>query len=411
MAEEKVNSFLSFDDNQFADLDIEGTLRKLSTDEKGEVEPVVVKPTEEEVVEKTPTAEIIDPKEVTKWPDLKTVIDPSKEEKEEEKKKEPSNYEKEEEKQEEKEKTTPKEEATEDDDVVKRFNQNVEMGFFHVPEGFEFDGTPEKFSEAMEHTRKHWAEEGEKELALRIKDPKVWELIDYGMKGGRFADLELFGKYQQIEDSYAQADVSDPEVAEIVYRNFLAEDSRLTQNQIEKLVSDAKENEQLSTEAARAKTWFVNEAKTRREAKQQEDYAKQQEAVERERQTVSKIRDVLADSKYQSGVKARILSSLEYQQVEGRQIQNWQAQLLEVRNNPQHFVQLLNLLSEYDPKEGFQFSEQKSETKKEVKSSLYDLFINGGEKSKATGGEKTTKTKQTAPPVMRDPFYTPRTLN
>jgi len=315
-----------------------------------------------------------------------------------------SNYEEEEEE-------NPKEEPTSTDtndkkeptDVIQKFKDAVEFGTFVVPDDFEFDGSEEKFNEALELTRQHYFEQAEEILRENIRDPRLKELIEYGLQGGDFANLELFNQYQNIETNFENADIENEEVQkQILKAYYQTTAAALGENKINKLIEEDVETGKLKEIAINYRQWFVTEA-NREKARLQAEAATQREAERKAAVEYNKnFQKALAETKFADGKKSEILSSFSTTKLQdGREVLNWQYKLMLVQSNPESFIQLLDILNTYDEQKGFSFGAVASKVKSEERKSLFDKF-KGKKESEATSSARKQEEQNRA--MLRNPI-------
>lgn len=315
-----------------------------------------------------------------------------------------SNYEEEEEEK-------PKEEPTSTDtndtkeptDVIQKFKDAVEFGTFVVPDDFEFDGSEEKFNEALELTRQHYFEQAEEILRENIRDPRLKELIEYGLQGGDFANLELFNQYQNIETNFENADIENEEVQkQILKAYYQTTAAALGENKINKLIEEDVETGKLKEIATNYRQWFVTEA-NREKARLQAEAATQREAERKAAAEYNKnFQKALAETKFADAKKSEILSSFNTTKLQdGREVLNWQYKLMLVQSNPESFIQLLDILNTYDEQKGFSFGAVASKVKSEERKSLFDKF-KGKKESEATSSARKQEEQNRA--MLRNPI-------
>lgn len=321
------------------------------------------------------------------------------EEKDEDKKK--SNYEEEEDIEDKKDVELSEDQKEE---VITKFKEAVEFGTFIVPEDFEFDGSEEKFQEAVELTKAANFEQAEKALAESIQDPKLWDIIEHGLKGGKYANLELFNQYNQIVDNFETIDLSSEQNQRLVLEDYYKTTApTLASSKVQKLIEEEYEDGTLEDTAKAAAKWFVDTANKEKSALSQQTKAKRDQEILESQEYSKKFNQTLNTSGLSKDKKKEILNSFaEIKAPTGETMMHWHQQLSTVQSNPEHFIELLDILNTYDPKVGFKFDKIKSESKKEVYKSAFDRF-KGGTTESIIGSGSTSKKESTKTGTLRNP--------
>ena len=289
-----------------------------------------------------------------------------------------------------------------DDPIVVKFQEALDFGTFIVPEDFKFDGSEEKFNEAVELTQAHYAQEAETSLTSSIQDPKLKEIVDYGIKGGKFADIESFGQYQQIQNNFETADLTDEDVQKEVMRSYYQTTAgSLGADKINKLVDEEVDSGKLKEAAEQAQQWFINE--TTKEKTRLATEAKGKLDAEKEASKVynQNFQKALNETKFQDNKKREIVGSFDQVKLEdGQELLKWHYNLMQVQSNPSHFIELLDILNTYNEEKGFNFTKIKNKVKTEETKSLFDKF-KGNNESAASGSRVKKEQAQTG--LLRNP--------
>lgn len=309
-----------------------------------------------------------------------------------------SNYEEEEEKEDkdkDKSSSSKKETSEEVTEIIAKFKEAVEFGTFIVPEDFEFDGTEDKFNEALEHTRNHYIQEAEEQITSSIKDPLLKEIIDYGMKGGQFANLNLFGQYQQVQNNFENADIENEEVQKQIVRAYYETTAAaLGADKINKLVDEEVDSGKLKETATQYQNWFVQEAKAAKAELDRKAKAQRDAEIQAAQEYNKKFQQALDSTNFAKTKKQEILSSFQTVKTQdGNEVLNWHNQLMQVQNNPEHFILLLDILNTYNPKEGFSFGVVESKIKEKERKTIFDKFKGKKESDATSSTRQTTEEK------------------
>lgn len=296
------------------------------------------------------------------------------------------------------------------DDKVEDFDPKAylelasSLGVLELPEGYEFNAEDPETSvlEAIEHTRKLNYQKVEEALLNDIQDKGLAGLIKYGIEGGKFADLEAYFNTTKQEINYEQIDLDKEENQIQLYREYLNSTGRFTEKRINQMIEMLQEEDELSNEAHKARDYFIQEAKKQRENLSQEaaNRAKEEERMIKERQKT--FMSTLSTSGYSKPQQQKILNSFNTVELEnGMQVRTFEKALLDIQNNPKHYIEFLSLLNEYNPEKGFTFSKVVKEKETEITKSVLDKF------KEAAGhiGKGTRAAAKDKPIVPRDNPY------
>ena len=317
-----------------------------------------------------------------------------------------SNYEKEEENTEEKEEQVSKKRSIETEDpelkeVISQFERARELGMFlGLPQDFKFDGSPEKTEEAFRIDQETRYKLATKDLEDRVQDPLLREAIQYGINGGKFADMK---SYMQAQKSYldiANLKVENDTQAKDVITKELK--SKGLKDNVIKLTLEQHEDEgTLLTEAQDiVKGWAEEKAKQKKVLEQEARNARLQEErenAEYEREFVDTLKKTgLPERKQDEILGAFDPITLENGQVFSR----YELVRSAIENNTEHFIQYLDILNSYNPKTGFELSQYKTAGKTEQTKKIHDILFKSGTKPK--GGKTFEETEEK--PVFRNPL-------
>lgn len=241
------------------------------------------------------------------------------------------------------------------------FNYLKEVEVLDVPEDFEFKGDAASIQEALSLTKKN--------LTTKVAQ-SIWQslpedfkpLLEYGLSGGKnLKDYLEAVKTVDIETLDLEDDISRRSVIKSYYRIL---SPKLTDEQLNKRVDKLSEIGDLEEEAQDALEYL----KTHRQEKQTELVSRAQaqrdaelQAYQNELKTVTKV--IEDSSEFDTNRKNRLKSFLFTPTSENTT--GFDAALDAIYENPNHKVQLANILADYDPKVGFNF--QKLQTKLQTK--------------------------------------------
>ena len=319
-----------------------------------------------------------------------------------------SNYEKEEENTEQKdtEKPVSKKRSIDTDnpelqEVISQFERARELGMFlGLPQDFKFDGSPEKTEEAFRIDQETRYKLATKDLEDRVQDPLLREAIQYGIQGGKFADMK---SYMQAQKSYldiANLKIENDTQAKDVITKELK--SKGLKDNVIKLTLEQHEDEgTLLTEAQDiVKTWSEERNKQKKALEQEARQARlqeEQENAEYEKEFMNTLRKTEMPSKKQD----EILGAFDPITLENGQVfSRYELIRSAIENNTEHFIQYLDILNSYNPKTGFELSQYKTAGKTEQTKKIHDILFKSGSKPK--GGKTFEESEEK--PAFKNPL-------
>lgn len=292
----------------------------------------------------------------------------------------------------------------EDFDPKAYFELAASLGVLELPEGYEFNAEDPETSvlEAIEHTKKLNYQKVEEAFLNDVQDKGLAELIRYGIEGGKFADLEAYFNATKQEIDFERIDLDKEENQIQIYREYLNSTGRFTEKRINQMIEMLQEEDELGNEAHKARDYFIQEAKKQRENLSQEaaNRAKEEERIIKERQ--KSFMTTLSSTGYSKPQQQKILNSFNTVELEnGMKVRAFEKALLDIQNNPKHYIEFLSLLNEYNPEKGFTFNKAVKEKETEITKSVLDKFKEAaGHIGKGTRGAANDK-----PIVPRDNPY------
>lgn len=284
------------------------------------------------------------------------------------------------------------------------FELAASLGVLDLPEDFQFNEEDPETSvlAAIDYTFQQNYKKAEEALLGSVQDSLVADLIKYGIEGGKFADLNQYFNVAQQETNYDALDLDDEENQIRVYKDYLNSTGRFTEKRINQMIEMLQEDDELSSEAQKAKDYFIQEARKQKEnlskAAKERQEAEERAAYKRQQEFVT----ALSSSGFSKPQQQKILNSFSTVELEnGRTVRAFEKTLLEIQNNPQHYIEFLSLLNEYDPSKGFTHKKIAKEKETEITKSVLDKF-----KEAATHlGKGTRATANDKPIVPRDNPY------
>lgn len=284
----------------------------------------------------------------------------------------------------------PAEEVDIDGEQLKNYYKFLnEYGLIAPPsEDFEFDGSVEKFEEVLANTQK---------VITNTAYSNIWQslpedfkpLLEYAFAGGKSIQ-DYLKAYAPLE--YDQADVNDPDTARKIMYQYYKETSNYSDEKIKKFIDKLEESDDFETEVAEALD-ELKELKKERQAKLIES-AKEQERLEADRakQQAELIRTTIEANKEFEGLRRDRLKGfiLNPIVINGNNTTEFSATLSSIFSNPEHLVQLADIIADYNPKNGLNMNRLKKQAKTESTKSIKNLLASALDSRRPTGQSSTS---------------------
>lgn len=264
-------------------------------------------------------------------------------------------------------------------------------GILSAPDDFEFDGTPEKLQEVLDYTKQELSMSIAKGLWERLPED-FRSILDYGLAGG--TDLNELLKSRQ-ELSLDQVDLDNTSHQREVMRKYFKETTKYDEDRIERMIDKLDTVGTLQEDAAEALDDLrdIITQKEKEAIEQQELRRKQQ--MEQAQQVRQRMFEVVDETPYIPDNRKGKVKAFLFNPVTRNQVQDtdFNRALNSIYTNPEHLVQLADLLYDYDPKKGLNLERfkkaQKSTAAKKLKEKLESIE---DVKSKVSGeGSKVTR--------------------
>lgn len=281
----------------------------------------------------------------------------------------------EEEKQEEKQKKNTAEEDVDDEEertqVTQYYDFLKKTSVLKTSSDFKFDGTIESLEEALEQTKKTIKEEAQESFFERLP-PEFKYALNYVASGGTSL-LEFAQSLQPI--NYAELDLDDIETQRAVMRDYYRSTSNYTDTKINKLVALLEANGDLEQESADSiiELQELQKTKLARIEEEEENKRKEQEKKVKEQTEllISTIDNVPnTEEKRKNRLKAFMLTPAS----RGDSNTQFSATLSNIFSNPAHLIELADLLADYEPRIGFNYTRLKGKLKTEVNKGLKTIL-------------------------------------
>jgi len=269
--------------------------------------------------------------------------------------------------------TIDKPEQSSTEDLTGYYNFLKQTGALNVPDDFEFDGSEESFEKALtlnkETTRNNVASEIWEALPEDFKP-----LLSYALNGG--SSLKNYLDYYTPVD-YDSVDLDDVDNQKKLLTEYYQKTSNHSDEKISKFISRLENSGDLFSEASDALVELKSlkedrEAKLIEQAKIEQE-RKLREAQEEITQINASIEKLNADNERKKRLKTLTLVPIKY---EDKTMTQFDHAMSRIYSNPDHFIQLADLVADYNEKSGFNFDRLKSKIKAESNTSLKNLIDN-----------------------------------
>lgn len=276
---------------------------------------------------------------------------------------------------------------TTEEDYTPIYNTLKTLNVLRTEDDFEFDGTPEKLEEAFELTKKSLYDEALSSLWESLSDD-FKPALAFALKGNvSLSDyLQVFGPTDL--DKY---DLTTKEAQRaIIYREY-KETSKLPDERIKKIIATLEENDDLEEEAQSSLVTLreMNEDKKKSFAAQAEK--EEQAKAERYKEQVTRLSTAIESSglekSRQNKVRAFLFNPIK---VDTQETTSYAYTINRILNNPEHLIQFADLLADYNPEKGLDFTRFEKRVKTKATQTFKEV-INSQLDSKFKGSTKTTK--------------------
>lgn len=286
--------------------------------------------------------------------------------------------------------------GTDDDDDSSEIDQDAQAYYdflkveevLDVPEDFVFKGNSDSIKEALALTKKNVASKVAQQIWQTLPDD-FKPLLEYGLSGG--TDLEGFlsaARPTDVENLSLDDDISRKAVIKSYYKIL---NPKLDESQIEKRIDRLTEIADLEEEAQDALDYLRTHKEEQRQALILEAQAKKQQQIDQTRKELdSYVKMIDENNEFDINRKNRIKSFL-LVPTNGNDT-GFETALDAVYENPQHKIQLANILADYDPKIGFNFDRIQKKLQNKATQSFKELINSKLEpKSQIKGTSKASK--------------------
>lgn len=240
------------------------------------------------------------------------------------------------------------------------FDVFVDRGILTLPEDFQYDETEESLEKLLEYSSKVQREKA-LEAALDEFPEDAKRLLEYARNGGDIN--EFFNTKKQFED-LTNVDITTLENQKNLLTHYYKTTSKYTDEKINRVIDKLENMGAIEESAVEA----LEELKELKEQRLQDMIAEKQtakqKAEEKTQEYAAKIGTVIESLDSDSTTKAKI-KSLIFDPVKTQEgvVNKYYVTLSQIEEKPEHFVQLVELLADYDPEKGLQLTKIKQQAK------------------------------------------------
>lgn len=282
-----------------------------------------------------------------------------------------------------------------EDDIKRNYEIALQLGTLVEPEDedFEFDGSEEAIQRVQAHTLKVLEDQGRQALQSKVADPRIWEVVDYAIQGGQFADVSKYLQNQEQEIHFEALDPDKEEDARLIVSSALQE-AGLSSTLISQTIDLAIDNGNLDTLAKEYKEKNLETIKAQKELQREKSARQNLEQQARQKEWRSQFLTELGNSKMSEDVKKGVMGSFNQIPLQnGQSIPEYQYKLSQIQSNPKDMLEFLTILSEYSSETGFS---NKRETKQKKTTANRQLS------SVLGGSRKVSRSKRNSKKGQRD---------
>jgi hypothetical protein len=258
------------------------------------------------------------------------------------------------------------------------FNVMNQSGLLALNEGFEFDGSVDKLIDAVNQTKQNMEMQAAESLWSRLPED-FRSVLEYGLAGG--TDLEVVKEVTNNQVNLNKINIENEDHQKQLVEAYLRKTTKFSDNKINKRIKVLHESDLLEDEATEA----YNELKVIQEEEKQKLVQQEVERQRLEQQELEKayhaFTGIAKDMDVSDTRKQQIVDAVwNVGKYDGENEMSYIEHVDDmVRNNPEHFAQLVNIYLDYDPNKGFKVTSKSSrkantQAAKNLRNTLQDLL-------------------------------------
>lgn len=258
-----------------------------------------------------------------------------------------------------------------------------EYGVVSLPDDFKFDGTAESFEKALEITKENLKEQTARNLWETLPED-FKPLLQYALAGGK--DLQSYLEVHTQPD-YSEIDLSDPNNQRQVMYDYWALTSNYSPEKINRMIDALDKAGDLESEALETAQELKDIIEERKEQLIQEATLAEENEKKLIQEQTTKITEVIqalpnVDKTRKSRLQTFMFTPVKYEEGYSTGLNRT---IQQVTSNPEHFVQLADLLADYNPDKGFSFERLKTQIETQKNKNFKDIIDKLESKSKVKG--------------------------
>ncbi len=254
----------------------------------------------------------------------------------------------------------------------------AKSGILQLEEGFEFDGSVDKLAEALDMTKNNLKLEAVSAMwEMLPEDFKT--ILEYGLSGG--TDINAVKDVINKQVNLSKLNIENEDHQKVLVEEYLKKTTQYSEDKIKQRIRKLYDSDLLEEEAVEAlKELKTLQEKERADLAQREVDKKKAEQDEIKKaynvvQQVVKEKLEVSENRKKQIVDA-VFTTGKYDGKNETSYIDYVDDL--IRNNPEHFAQLVNIYLDYDPAKGFKNigNSKKAESKAAVtlRDTLQDLL-------------------------------------
>jgi polyhydroxyalkanoate synthesis regulator phasin len=232
--------------------------------------------------------------------------------------------------------------------LLNNFGILKDNGVLVTPEDFEFDGTADKFKEALEHSKKAYDDNAKERLMQKLPDAER-RYFEYLVNGGD--DLEEF---QANYIDYDSVDMSSEEVQKQVIAHQYKTTTRFSDERIQKLIDRSVSDGSLLDDATEAMSLLKSEQASKQQEILEANQRKAQARLEKEADFRNNVTTSISELDYLTAERQKKVKNFYVNPVTKSDGQKTEFTRVmdKLKSNPTHLAQLADILYEYNEKDG-----------------------------------------------------------
>jgi type II secretory pathway pseudopilin PulG len=209
---------------------------------------------------------------------------------------------------------------------------------------------------------------------LNQLQPDFQEVIRYAINGGQ-SMKDFVNSFKSIED-YSSYDTSEEEHQLRLINDYYKLTTNFDDNKIQKFIDAIQDSGDLETEAIDAQNYLLDYEKNRRQALEEQQRQQREAAEEAQRQQREALDEAIQKSSDVQGRRKNSIRAFLFNPIKrGSNVDtDFNRKFNAIASNPEHMVLLADLLYDYSPEKGFNFSRYESKGKnkaaKDIKKAL-----------------------------------------